>query len=367
MAVLGLRMPGQGYQARDVINAPALKARIKFRSLQRNDPPEIRAWLMNHFYRYAVANFNADPSAVRPIGDAEEARRLLQCPEPLPLWLQRRFAAAVRDRPAWWIDPDGAQLRSIESELLEFLGSRKGTPLEGKLQRINAMQALAMSKAEHAAFQSSASLGWRQSNPDAVHVVWQGKGGTFVELIAGHPELRAEMAFESQSMRHCLGQFADRRALRGGYGEIYASACEAGRLRLYSYRTSAAQPRITLSAEVNGQGELEIDQIKGKQNRPPVERYRDEVLGFLNSLPTTKRTPPDAISMGLVRLGRGWRSVSTATDGGDQMEIVHLDPALIRSLPNPIPAAQWLVAARDRDKLHGMTLIPDVARALQWR
>jgi len=290
-------------------------------------------------------------------------------PAALPGWVGERLDNNKRSQPVqplWWLDPAGQHLLEVESRLVEFLGSRQGTPLEGKLMRVNCPQALALWSAEHAAFEAQAHSGWREHRPGAVRPVWQGQQGVFVELLPDSPDLRAEMAFESQMMRHCLGQFADRRSLAGGYGERYASACEGRRVRLFSYRTGAdqPQPRITVSAEVKDDGRLAIDQLKGKQNRPPVERYRDEVLGFLNSLDTVEDTPPDAAGMGLVRLPGGWRPVSEVTDPADQLRLVQRHPALVRDLPNPSALVQWSVAARQPDLLQGLALAPAVACAL---
>ncbi|MEO9102121.1 MAG: hypothetical protein ABI256_06465, partial [Rhodoferax sp.] len=210
----------------------------------------------------------------------------------------------------WWIDPQSEPLLAIEERLLEFLGSRAGTSLEGKLMRINCPQALARWEAEHAAFHAKATAGRRTSNADAVATVWQGQHGTFVELLPTHSALRAEMAYESQMMQHCLGQFSNRRALTGGYGESHAAKCEAGRLRVFSYRTSESLPHITISLKVTDDGMLDLDQIKGRQNRLPDARYRDDVCAFLNHLPTSMFDPSDGLEMGVARLASGWYNVS---------------------------------------------------------
>lgn len=351
-----------GYAARDVLNAPAIKAAIARRSERRADPDEIREWLLNHFYRYAVGNLTAPPPAVLAVASLDRARELLGA-APLPGWLLRCFRHGAPDRPLWWVDPEGEQLLALEARLTEFLGARRGTPLEGKLARINCPQALAMWQAEHAEFAARTAAGWREHRPAAVRTLWQGELGQFVEMLPDSPLLRAEMAYESQMMRHCLGQFEDRRKLAGGYGEHYASACEAGRLRLFSYRTGAAQPHITLSAEVTESG-LRIDQIKGKQNRPPVARYRGEVLGFLNSLPTCAGVSRDCAGLGVVRGRLGWCAVSELVDEADQLRLVHEHPALVRELPRPSALVQWVVAARSPALLEGLALAPAVALAL---
>ncbi len=363
--VLGLTVRGTGrsaYAPRDVINAPAIKTAIAQRSRQRGDSPEVQAWLLNHFYRHVVGNLQAPTPALQEVASLDAARKLF-ARSILPEWI----AVRLKDQSSaslWWLDPACATVLDMEARLLEFLGSRQGTPLEGKLLRVNCPQALSLWAAEHSAFESAAALGWREHQPEAVRLLWQGQHGVFVELLAASAQLRAEMAFESQMMRHCLGQFSDRRSLRGGYGEHYASACEAGTQRLFSYRTGQNQPHITLSASRQDDGRWAVDQIKGKQNRPPIARYRGEVMGFLNSLDTSFETPPDAAAMGLFRQRQGWCSVQEIHDPADQLHVVHRYPALVRDLPHPSVLVQWLVAARQPELLRGLALAPNVAHAI---
>lgn len=364
------RTPGP-YAPRDVVNAPALKTAIERRSLERGDPVDVRAWLLNHFYRHVVGNLQAPPPTVIPIESGTQWQRLLGTAS-LPDWATRRLAAASKTlstRTALalhWIDPQSEAVLTLESRLLEFLGSRQGTPLAGKLMRVNCPQALALWAAEHAAFEARETAGWREHQAEAVQVIWEGPLGYFVEFIAHSTSLRAEMAYESQMMRHCLGQFSQRRELRGGYGERYAAACEAGELRLFSYRTRGGhQPHITVSAVVQPGAQLAIDQIKGKQNRPPVERYRGELLAFLNTLDTVQHIPSDAVAMGMARVAHGWQWVTQVHDPNEQLHLVQRHPAWIRELPQPLPlSVQWYAAACQPEQLAGLALSPSVARAL---
>lgn len=364
--VLGVKV--RAYAPRDVINAPAIKAAIARRSRERQDPPEVAHWLANHWFRHVVANFVCEAPALVRVESAEQAR-VLFTPLAVPIWVREGGIKGSVNR--LWIDPEGAQLLALEAKLLEFLGSRQGTPLHGKLQRITCPQALALWAAEHAAFEARAAVGWREHQPDAVRTCWQGSLGCFVEFRPDSLKLREEMAFESQMMRHCLGQFSDRRQLRGGYGEHYASACEAGTLRLFSFRGANGQPHITISAVVQDDGRLRIDQIKGKHNRPPVARYLGEVLGFLATLDCTldhtRTTPPDALAMGLIRLPRGWSTVTAELQPDDQVFIAHRYLESFRALSQPCVLAQWIVAARAPEQLMktGAELHPCVAHALE--
>jgi hypothetical protein len=213
--------------------------------------------------------------------------------------------------------------------------------------RVNAMQALAQWQAEHRAWEAKELAGWREHQPEAVQVIWHGVGGNFVELQPQSPKLREELAYESQCMRHCVGQFGNRRKLTGGYGEHYAAACEQGRMRLFSFRTgeNSAQPRITISAIVHSNGLLEIEQIKGKQNRPPVAKYHADVLGFLQSLSTTDNTPNDALAIDLIRLPGGWTHVSDISSETDQLALFVRHPAKLAQVAWPSPLVQWLSLA----------------------
>lgn len=89
------------------------------------------------------------------------------------------------------------------------------------------------------------------------------------------------MAYESWHMQHCVGQFDDRKNLTGGYGEYYANQIEQHKLRLFSLRDNNNIPHVTIALNVVGDS-LEIDQIKGKQNRHPVKKYADDVCLFCN-------------------------------------------------------------------------------------
>ena len=136
-------------------------------------------------------------------------------------------------------------------------------------------------------------------------------------------------------------------------------------MRIFSYRTGQQQPRITINAWVQDDGRLRIDQIKGKQNRPPIDRYRADVIGFLNQLPTTDDTPDDALGMRLVRVGAGWRAVEELTQEADQLQLWQRQPSLLAHLAQPSPLVQWLAAARDSSVLAGHTVTPPLAYALQ--
>ncbi|MGE8317599.1 MAG: hypothetical protein ACN6O3_02565 [Comamonas sp.] len=349
---------GSAYQARDVVNAPHIKARIRERSAARGDAPEITAWLGNHFYRHVVGNLQAEPPALQPIADGQALAAVFGRQAP-PGWVLERLEQQSRGLALprlWWVDPDAPVVLALEARLVEFLSTRQGTSLEGKLQRVNCPQALARWTLEHLAFAQKQSRGWVEHTPAAVRGLLPGQHGSFVEFDGRSPQLRQEMAYESQMMGHCVGQFADRKQLRGGYGEHYAEACEQGRMRLFSYRTGQAQPRITVNAQVQKDGSLQVEQIKGKQNRPPIARYAGDVVALLNHLQPRGEEPDDAIAMGVVRrpahlLPPGqeaapWCAVAELHTEAEQLWLLAEHPDLLPRLDLRSPLLQWMVAAR---------------------
>ncbi len=64
--------------------------------------------------------------------------------------------------------------------------------------------------------------GWYPSNSEALKPVMAVNNGVLVELDATNPGLRSEMAYESRHMQHCVGDFDNKGALSGGYGDYYA-------------------------------------------------------------------------------------------------------------------------------------------------
>lgn len=339
-----------GYAPRNALNADELKAGIAARSGARGDGNDIRAWLLNHFYRHVVANF----VPARAIESLDEAARAL-APAALPAWVAARFGGAAERRdgptgvalaPVVWIDPAEPTLLALEARLVEFLESRAGTSLAGKLDRINCPQALALWESEHAQMAARIERGWRESRPEAVRTFLDLPNGRFVEFRHDSAQLRAEMAYESYAMRHCLGQFVDRQALTGGYGDRYAQAIEAQRMRLLSFRDTNGQPHVTISVIAHEDGSLEVEQVKGKQNRPPIARYVPEVVACLEALGTNDVMPADCIAIGVVRTPGGWAPIDEVRDTALQASLVARHPMLFAHLAAPTPAVEWFVAAR---------------------
>ncbi|MDR1274976.1 MAG: DUF1266 domain-containing protein [Candidatus Accumulibacter sp.] len=334
-----------GYAPRNALNAEALKSDIFARSAARGDAQELREWLTSHFFRHVVGNF--EPAT--PVASFEDALARL-APAPPPEWVARFFAAIEQGEtraPLVWIDPAAPELLQLESRLVEFLASRRGTALEGKLMRVNCPQALALWEKEHAAIAEKRARGWRQSDPDATLLWRETENGQWVEFLADAPQHRAEMAFETYAMRHCVGQFADKVKLTGGYGEEYAQALEQGRMRLFSFRAASGRPHITLACFLQKNGKWRVDQLKGKQNRPPVARYLPDALDCLNALDTDDEIPADCLNIGIVKTRKGWHPAAAVTDASEQLRLVNRFPSLFPYFAAPAPAVEWIAVAKN--------------------
>ena len=346
------------YGPRNVLNAPEIKKAIQTRSHARQDSQEVKAWLENHFFRHIVANLNSNEPEVVEIKTLEQALSYLKLSSP-PDWLIKQFQnnnQFASRSPArsntnssiqaiWWINPAGSLLLQLEQRLLEFLNSRQGSSLEGKLDRVNCPQALAIWSAEHTQFENSQYSGWREHSADAVRLMMTLPDAGLYELLPSSPHFRSELVYESQYMRHCLGRFQDIHAFKGGYGEHYASLCEQGKMRIFCYRTGQHHPKITISGWVNEQGQLSLDQIKGKQNIAPVTKYHHHLLQILNYLPCDLSSPADALAIGLVRLPSEWKFISDIRDESEQAFVAMKYPQLCHLIQEPCAWVQWLIAA----------------------
>jgi hypothetical protein len=89
--------------------------------------------------------------------------------------------------------------------------------------------------------------------------------------------------YESEHMGHCVG--------KGGYDERVKS----GKTKIYSLRDNKNIPHATMEVTNNI-----LEQIKGKQNQPVVEKYRDYIATFINL--NTFDNINDIQNIGMVKL-----------------------------------------------------------------
>jgi len=330
--------------ARDVINADAIRAAIERRSRQRRDHAEIARWLRTHFFRWTINSF----AHVLPVRSVEHWRVCIGAQAPAP-WFLRKLAAG--DAAMVYIDPEHGQLRERESRMVEFFNARLGSRLDGKFQRIAFAAAEAAWQRDHERMQRRSRRGWWPSQAHALAETATTPNGRFVEIRASGRTLRTELAYESFHMQHCLGQFAERERLQGGYGEHYARACEQGRLRLFSLRDAGNRPHVTVSL-AEDLGEWRVDQIKGKQNTVPAAKYLPDVLCLLNALRPRETGNADLQALGIVARNEGegegedaapaYVAFAELQDRARQHALLGAFPHLLGQHPRPDALAQWI-------------------------
>ncbi|MEE7548689.1 hypothetical protein HF319_18165, partial [Xanthomonas sp. Kuri4-1] len=334
------------YRPRNVVNAPALKQALLARSRERGDPPQLTAWLCNHFRRGLIGGF----PHVLPVIGAADWQRLLPA-EPVPAWLGRS------ELPCVFIDPQHPQLHVLEQRLLEFLHAARNGPLAAKLHKITYAQALQRWHAAHARMRHQRQRGEFESRPRALCERLVTTNGRFVELVGDGDRVRGEMAYESFHMRHCLGDFADRRTLRGGYGEHYALSVLNRERRMLSLRDARNRPHVTISL-VRRDGRWVAEQVKGKQNRPPVARYHDDLVAVFAHLGIGVAGVDDCARCGLLELPGDSPQAAPrivhlrdAADTPQARALVVQCPELLSVHPAADRATYWLALAGDADRI----------------
>ena len=355
--------PGPDYLPRNVVNAPAIKASIARRSAERGDNASVAAWLTNHFFRWLIGSF--EPAV--PIHTIDDCAALLGPQQAPPAWLVAR-AQIGRLPDCCYIDPEHALVLEKERVLVEFLNARQGTRLADKVQRITCGMAFELWEQEHRRMQARRGKGWVPSSGKALRECVRTAHGAFFELTGTDAHLREEMAFETFHMQHCLGQFADRKRLSGGYGEQYVQAAQQGKLRLFTLRGADNQPHVTISLRVDGTS-LHIDQIKGKQNRPPVHKYVQDTLEFLRWAQPLPQRHADCDRMGLIHVdaasaeGGGWKFIADVQDIDLTLNVLTHHPELISHFAHPPAALQWLMLSMGQHGFQGLRQVDPAVSA----
>jgi len=336
-------MDAADYRPRDVINAPQLREALLQRSRLRDDHPALSHWLANHFWRALIGSF---AGALRVVG--EEGWRSCFPGRPVPHWFARS------DQLHWFIDPQHPRLLDTEQRLVEYLRLKVQKGQAHKLPRITCEQALTGWHVDHARLQRAWAQGRFHSQPAQLREVLVTSHGRIVE-IHGHGEaLRMELAYESSHMQHCLGHFVDRARLQGGYGEHYARRISQREIRLFSLRDSANRPHVTVSLE-RTRGGFRLEQVKGKQNRPPVARYREEVAALLDHLKLSSDDNADCQRAGLIDIGEVGSPHNVHYTEAPTTAAAHRlwvqAPWLLTTHRSPRRAEAWLALAGDVESI----------------
>lgn len=328
---------------RNLLNVKSLKQEILERNADR--APSIQAWLKKPFIRYIQNAF--DPfQTVTSLKDL--AALDLGTPEQ---WLLDKLELG---ETFIYIDPNHPDLLAQEASCIEWLSSRLGTRDEPKFQRMTAEQILDKQRATHDQLAAKAQKGFRSTTGGALRLVTTVGELTCYELVAGHPEFRQELMNETVMVQHCVGLFEDRTALSGGVGEHYARGAEEGEMRLFSLRTQSGNARMTMSVLVQD-GAARLEQLKGKQNRPPTIQYHEAALASLRALDITPEDSFDVNAVGIIVQGKDFVSLfEQSAETIDQY--LRRFPELIMGIPDPTPAQLWATIPRNFELAKGFAL-----------
>ena len=280
-------------EKRDIVNAPELRESIISRSQQRRDDAEITRWLSKKFYDYLLKDFHP----VFVVNSIEAWKSCLP-QHPIPEWFSKKLIQQP-DAHMLYIDPFHEKIIELERPIVEFFQSRLQSNIKGRFMNMTLEQVMQAWHKDHEAMKKRLAKGKWDSSPQAVKSVFQGKTGQFFEIDAIGQLLRQEMAYESWHIQHCLGQFEDLTTLHGGYGEQYVQAKEQGEKRYFSLRDEFNKPHVTISLEFDGE-HWSVEQIKGKQNDVPIQKYADDVLDFLNDFKPINAQCYDTTRMGIL-------------------------------------------------------------------
>lgn len=335
-----------GYAGRNVVNAPAVRQALLARSAARRDHPEIAAWLGNHFHRWIIGTF----AHVLPVRDVRDWSRCMGKAVAPPAWVQAHFLAPPQTvAPLCYIDPAHHLLLEQERSLLEFLNVQVNARLAGKLHKITCFEAQRRWQADHERMARQRRRGWAPSSEGAYRAVWATAQGRFIELASTGLLLRSELAYESFHMQHCLGDFDDMAELQGGYGAQHAHRIEEGELRVLSWRDLANKPHVTISLQAEGDGWV-IEQIKGKQNRVPAQKYHGAIREVLQHLQCPVGDAVDALRMGLMDEPQASPPrlffYHERPEAPQAAWMLAGNPTLIRQHPRPGLREQWLAATQ---------------------
>jgi hypothetical protein len=218
--------------------------------------PDLQAWFLRAGFRY-IQQLPLDSDAIKPASQSmlNDPRTHEECP-----WLQ---AALDRGDEVGFFSPSG-QFHERVRGMLDWLVVQRVNGVRLNLDRLSFAQALEHAEQWH---REMAERNARQADQGddikgLVEVMKFKDDFRWVQLKSAKALKR-----EGTLMQHCVGE--------GGY----TGAVKSGRTRIYSLRDPQNQPHCTIEVESR-----QVNQVKGKQNKAPVEKYVAYVRVFLQAL-----------------------------------------------------------------------------------
>lgn len=336
-------------KGRNIINREQLIEVLSQYSTRKKLSKPISNWLQKNFLRWVI---NAFPH-VQSVQSTEHYKVLIN--KEAPDWFQPKN----KNIDFIFIDASHSKFNEVLDKCVEFLGSRPERVVR-KFPRMTVEQVLIKWEEEHQQFLKKQKV-FKETSGEGLTVICEHDGLTIVQLIDNHDELSLEMAKESALMQHCLGEFENDELGVGGYGEYYFKQIREKQLTLFSIRDDKNMPHVTISL-YNKEGVYSLDQIKGKQNKPPIKRYIAASIYLLNLLNVQYDYHEDTLGMGVVYVNGKSQRLNEIKDEDTQQFLVAYKTAFIHELPNPSKATLWLAALRSNTEIETIQSCTDAMR-----
>ena len=326
----------QQNQGRNVINLEEIKTYLHSYAKEKELSLPISSWLQKTFVRWLINHF----VEVQVVESVERYQSLVK--GEIPSWFEPKKSTYI------YINMKNPTLVDTLHTCVEFLSARD-EKLSHKFPRMTVEHLLKKSRQEHLRMQEKKRK-FIETSGEAIERVFTFENLHVVKFLAHHKELSLEMARESALMQHCLGEFENVEKGEGGYGSYYFGLIKKESITLYSLRDEKNMPHATISVSYK-RGEAWLDQIKGKQNLAPIERYVPASVAFFNHLGLQQNYHQDCLAMGVVFAKGKSQQLSTISDESMQQHFIAYDPSFIEHLPKPSQSSLWLASLRDPKKV----------------
>ncbi len=334
---------------RNVINIKEINDSINSYCKEKNLPKEIQTWLLKNFLRWLINHF----SHVKVVQSNEVFYSLLKRPTPswfLPQSTKVKFI---------YIDNKHHKFIELLDKTTEYLSSIYPKS-SYKFSRMTVEQVLIKWQEDHNKMLNKKRL-FIETSGEALEHIFSFGNFNVVKFLSKNEELSLEMSNESSSMQHCLGEFDDIKSGKGGYGEYYIDLIRENKIELYSIRDEKNRPHVTI-ATYKENSKLWLDQIKGKQNRSPIEIYIPVSKAFLNYMDINYGFNNDTLRMGLVYDENKTKSISEIEDEKMKEFLVSYDSKIIHQIKNPSKSLLWLAILREPNEIISLSNTTDAMK-----
>ena len=291
--VLNIINEAQFLVERDVLNAKELKAWVK-ESAARIREPQAQTWFASQLFKYLINRYE------------EGARPLMQAPEDAPEWLVAKMQAG---EPVLNIDPQ-QELRQEAEGVIDWLNAEPKADLRMTWEQAVEAQAEWHSEIKRATRVTELTP---EEMKGLVTIKEYDNGFKWVDV-----QTEVCLRHEGTSMGHCVGQGGYTQGVKEGTTKIISLRDAKGLAHATIEGTSehpiTIEPtnanQLDLFKEVGAKSlvDMEVHQIKGKENKGVSVKYRDYILDFLTKFGIDKFTNyglSDLENSGLFKLRKG--------------------------------------------------------------